>query len=127
MPYTADNKSPPRDHRLEVTNDVIRLMEENQAPWQKPWDAGTMGHIPFNPTTGKAYRGGNIIGLLVTSLRRGYTDPRFCTYRQAQEKGWQVRKGEKGTAVEFWEIKPYAKAAPDSDDEQERARMIHSV
>ena len=26
------------------------------------------------------------------------------TYRQAAEHGWQVRKGDKGTHIEFWEV-----------------------
>ena len=32
-------------------------------------------------------------------------DPRWMTYRQAAELAWQVRKGEKGTQIEFWEVK----------------------
>ena len=32
----------------------------------------------------------------------GYGDPRWMTYRQAQEAAAQVRKGEKGTAIQFW-------------------------
>ena len=33
-------------------------------------------------------------------------DPRWLTYKQAQDRGWQVRRGEKGTQIEFWEVKP---------------------
>ena len=32
----------------------------------------------------------------------GYGDARWMTYRQAQEAAAQVRKGEKGTAIQFW-------------------------
>ena len=28
------------------------------------------------------------------------------TYKQATDQGWQVRKGEKGTQIEFWDVKP---------------------
>jgi antirestriction protein ArdC len=28
------------------------------------------------------------------------------TYKQAADQGWQVRRGEKGTQIEFWEVKP---------------------
>jgi antirestriction protein ArdC len=28
------------------------------------------------------------------------------TYKQAADQGWQVRRGEKGTQIEFWEMKP---------------------
>jgi antirestriction protein ArdC len=59
----------------------------------------------MNPTTGKTYRGGNAIHLMATGLSRGYGDPRWMTYRQAAGLAWQVRKGEKGTQIEFWEVK----------------------
>src|SRR5438309_430762 len=61
---------------------------------------------PKNPTTDKAYRGGNAIHLMATGLRRGYEDPRWMTYKQSADQGWQVRRGEKGTQIEFWEVKP---------------------
>jgi len=28
------------------------------------------------------------------------------TYRQAQTKGYQVRRGEKGTQVQYWRLRP---------------------
>ena len=58
----------------------------------------------MNPTTGKTYRGVNAIHLIATGQRRGYGHPRWMTYRQAAELAWQVRKGEKGTQIEFWEV-----------------------
>jgi antirestriction protein ArdC len=62
--------------------------------------------VPTNPTTEKAYRGGNAVHLMATALGRGYEDPRWMTYKQAFDHGWQVRRGEKGTQIEFWEVKP---------------------
>jgi antirestriction protein ArdC len=95
-----------RDFRQEVTDRIINMLENGVAPWQKPWNAADASvDMPMNPTTGKTYRGGNAIHLLATSLRRGYGDPRWMTYRQAAALAWQVRKGEKGTQIEFWEVK----------------------
>src|SRR3984885_2638203 len=91
-----------RDHRQEVTDSIVKMLEDGVAPWQKPWESAG---IPFNPTTDKAYRGGNAVHLMATGLSRGYEDPRWMTYKQAAENGWQVRKGEKGTHIEFWEVK----------------------
>jgi antirestriction protein ArdC len=105
------NQSQKRDHRQEVTDGIVRMLEEGVAPWQKPWQ--TVG-MPFNATTDKPYRGGNAVHLLATATERGYQDPRWMTYRQAAQNGWQVRKGEKGTRIEFWEIK--TKAAPNSEE-----------
>ena len=92
-----------RDFRQEVTDSIVRMLEEGVAPWQKPWEATG---VPLNPTTGKSYRGGNAIHLMATGIRRSFEDPRWMTYRQASEQGWQVRKGEKGAQIEFWENAP---------------------
>jgi len=42
---------------------------------------------------------------MATGFSQGYEDPRWMTYKQAAENGWQVRKGEEGTHIEFWELK----------------------
>lgn len=86
-----------RDYRAELTERIIARMEQGTAPWQKPW-VGRAPVRPFNATTGLAYRGINTGWLDM----QGYADPRWATYRQAQAEGWQVRKGEKGTPIEYW-------------------------
>src|SRR6266481_4496721 len=95
-----------RDFRQEVTDRIIHMLETGVAPWQKPWNTADASlDMPMNPTTGKTYRGGNAIHLMAMGLSRGYGDPRWMTYRQAAGLAWQVRKGEKGTQIEFWEVK----------------------
>ena len=95
--------TPKRDYRQEVTNQIIEMLEKGTAPWQKPWEAGATA-LPFNPTSDRGYRGGNALHLMATAARKGFTDPRWLTYRQAQENGWQVRQGEKGTQIEYWQF-----------------------
>lgn len=90
--------------REELTQMFLSSLEQEKIPWQKPWkttnvaDYGTQE----NPVTGSRYRGVNALMLWVVSLNKGYSDPRWCTFKQAQKKGWNVKKGEKGTPVEFW-------------------------
>src|SRR5580704_5411333 len=60
-----------RDHRQEVTDSIVKMLGDGVAPWQKPWESAG---LPFNPTTDKAYRGGNAIHLMATGLSRGYED-----------------------------------------------------
>ena len=119
-----------RDHRQEVTDSIISLLEQGVAPWQKPWEG--IG-IPMNPTTKNAYRGGNAVHLMATALQRGYDDPRWMTYKQAWENDWNVKKGEKGTRIEFWEVKnapnerdELSQPATDAPEKPER-RFIHKV
>lgn len=33
-----DAQQKKRDLRQEVTDDIVKLLESNLAPWQKPWD-----------------------------------------------------------------------------------------
>src|SRR5256885_2383058 len=95
-----------RDFRQEVTDRIINMLETGVAPWQKPWNPSDASlEMPMNPTTGKAYCGGNAIHLMATGLLRSYADPRWMTYRQASKMAWQIRKGERGTQIEFWEVK----------------------
>ena len=98
--------------------------------------------MPINQVTGKPYRGGNVLHLMITAQGRGYDDPRWMTYKQSADNQWQVRKGEKGTQIEFWEIKHTAgkdEAAPEGeqpaptkgsgDDKGERqpSKFIHRI
>jgi antirestriction protein ArdC len=131
-----------RDFRREVTDRIINMLENGVAPWQKPWNpADASLDMPINPTTGKAYRGGNAVHLMATGLLRGYGDPRWMTYRQAAGLAWQVRKGEKGTQIEFWEVNAarHTRSEPirsdegdghqpaDERDEGRSTRLIHRV
>lgn len=117
-----------RDHRQEVTDEIIALMEAGPGRWQKPWIAGGF-KTPYNTTSLTPYHGGNALYLMIQAARRGYDDPRWLTYKQAQDRGWQVRKGEKGTRIEYWEF-PRARP-PEGDaageDEERRPFVIHRV
>ena len=95
-----------RDVRQELTDELVRLIEQGMAPWQKPWNptaAAVALQLPQNPVTGKAYRGGNSIQLMVVASNMGQgEDPRWCTYKQAQSQGWQVKKGAKSQTIQYW-------------------------
>lgn len=84
-----------------VAEKLIEKLKEGTAPWQKPWQAGDPGAVmPINPTTGKRYRGINAIHL----MSQGHTDQRWMTYKQAAAVDAQVRKGEKGTPIQYWKF-----------------------
>jgi antirestriction protein ArdC len=93
-----------RDPFQDVTDRILEALEAGTKPWVKPWnpDAAAGPHSPFNPTTGKHYRGINV--LLLGMDPRAFTtgDPRWMTYQQAREAGWQVRKGEKASTIFFY-------------------------
>jgi antirestriction protein ArdC/phage/plasmid primase-like uncharacterized protein len=84
-----------------VAEQLIEQIKAGAAPWQKSWSAdGLLGLMPMNPTTGARYRGINSIFL----MSQGRSDPRWVTFKQAQANEWQVRKGEKGTQIQYWKF-----------------------
>jgi antirestriction protein ArdC len=87
-----------RDVRQEVTDKIIQAIEEGRAPFQMPFEGGPR-EAPQNAVTGKPYTGGNHIWL---SMVAPSADPRWCTYNQAKDAGWQVKKGEHGVPIEVW-------------------------
>jgi len=87
-----------KSFRENVADEMIRHLEAGTAPWQKPWDPGVYHARPFNPTSNKSYHGINAVILDMSE----HTDPRWLTFRQAQELGAQVQGGEKATMIEYW-------------------------
>lgn len=84
-----------------IAQKLIEQLQAGTAPWQKPWVAGEVHlGLPVNPSTGKRYRGINALNL----MSEGRTDPRWMTYRQAAAMNAQVRKGERGTTVQYWKF-----------------------
>ena len=88
------------DYARTVADTLIEQLRQGTAPWQKPWDATGTRFMPYNPTSGKDYRGMNAMWLWM----QGHEDSRWMTYKQAAGEGGQVRKGEKGTQVQYWKF-----------------------
>ena len=73
--------------------DIIRKSLESgdkKLPWQKPWVMNKIGGVR-NGATNRSYSGINI-WLLAAS---GHNSPCWFTYKQAQDCGGNVKKGEK--------------------------------
>lgn len=94
----------PRDHYADVTAQVIAALEAGTPPWRRPWDENKAGGpaMPCNATTGVRYRGINVVTLAMSPLAFCSGDPRWATYKQAADRGWQVKKGERGTTAYFF-------------------------
>lgn len=87
-----------------VTDRIVQALEQGTVPWVRPWKAQPGDDRPRNAVTGRPYHGINHLLLWATAIERGYQTDRWLTYRQAQEAGGHVRRGEKGTLVVFWKF-----------------------
>jgi antirestriction protein ArdC len=112
-----------RDHYQELTDKIIAALEAGTAPWRRPWNPNACGGstAPVNAATGHRYRGVNLFVLGISPLAFASGDPRWCSYRQALARGWQVRRGEKATPVYFY--KPIEIADKTSEGEGETRRV----
>ena len=97
------NQPTRQDIYTRVTNQITLQLEKGIRPWIKPWSVEhTAGRIT-RPLRHNAvpYRGVNVLLLWSEALAKGYAAPLWMTYKQSQEMGAQVRKGEHGSLVVF--------------------------
>ena len=90
------------DIHQHITDGIIKALKEGTPPWQKPWTGGKTSLGMPTRSTGEYYRGINMIWLWLTADQQGYISQHWFTYKQAQELGAQVRKGEKSTRVVYY-------------------------
>ena len=86
-----------------TTAAIVTAIENGAGQWHMPWSAVGVG-FPVNPTTGKRYRGGNVLTLMATALDAGYGSGEWATYKQWASVEAQVRKGERGTGCVWWNV-----------------------
>src|SRR6202166_776714 len=115
----------PRDHYQEVTDRIIEALEAGTPPWRRPWDPDKAGGpaMPRNAATGQRYRGINGLTLGMSDLAFSSGDPRWATYKQAEDRGWQVRRGERGTTGYFFKRLELRDDSRPEDDEDTVKRI----
>ena len=98
-----------------VTSQIVNAIEAGVSNWRMPWHtSGKFAFSPINVTSKKPYRGINTVCLWAAAQAKGYERGEWGTYQQWQERGAQVRKGEKATLVVFWK---FANNAVETDDD----------
>ncbi|EEB71056.1 ArdC protein [Ruegeria sp. R11] len=91
--------APKFDVYAHVTDTIIAEIEAGTPPWRKPWTGSASGIALPTRHNGEEYRGINVLMLWIMAAKNGYVSSRWMTYRQAQELGGQVRKGETSSTV----------------------------
>ena len=77
----------------EITARIIAQMEAGVIPWQKPWVSRGKA---ISRSTGKPYS-------LLNQMLLGRPGE-YLTFKQCQEAGGKVKKGEKSSMVVFWKF-----------------------
>ena len=86
-----------------VTQKIIADLEQGVRPWQKPWSGGNAAPRIVRPRrhSGEPYNGVNILLLWGAAIERGFQNPTWMTFMQAEEYGAHVRKGEKSSWIVY--------------------------
>lgn len=91
------------DVHQHITDQIVAAIEAGAGDWVMPWhrSAHSTGR-PKNIASGAAYRGINVLSLWIAAEANGFEHGLWGTYKQWQEKGAQVRKGEKSSVIVFY-------------------------
>ena len=102
--FTRSNPATTVDLYTEVTNQIITALEAGTTPWVCPWDREHGSLMPTNLTTGRRYRGINVLLLNLRQIAGGFPTNRWLTFQQAHMLGAHVRRGESGTRIVFFKL-----------------------
>lgn len=117
--------------RKQIVDLILKNLESGTGLWQQGWQ--TTG-APISAITGKRYSGVNRLFLTAASMLKGYTDNRWLTYKQMEDRGWNFKKDTEGNnlgkgsgvAIEYFELrdkltkKPFDRHVLDGMTEAER-------
>src|SRR6266566_4568308 len=126
MSNTESTATNQRDVYARVTAQIINAIEQGVGTWRMPWHtSGRFAFSPINVASKKPYRGINTVCLWAAAQSKGYESGEWGTYQQWQERGAQVRKGEKATLVVFWKFANIAgESQSDSDTPANGSRLL---
>lgn len=106
-----------------VTNRIIDDLEKGTLTWVQPWQAGHVAGSVSRPlrAVGIPYRGVNVLMLWAAAMEANFCCPIWLTYKQAQELGGHVRKGERGSLVVY--ASTFKKTQQDENGEEVEAAI----
>lgn len=106
-----------------ITNQIIAAIDGGTGKLQMPWHrSGANIMRPVNVASGNAYRGVNTVALWAAADACQFPTGLWGTYRQWQDRGAQVRKGEKSSLIVFYREFDNDRDGDQSGDDDDRRR-----
>lgn len=105
-----------------VTDKIVAAIEAGAGAFVMPWHVSAATGRPTNALTGHGYRGVNVVALWAEAVMSGYGTGWWASYRQWERLGAQVRRGEHGTVIVFYNR--LNTAPTDELDESDRFRLV---
>lgn len=89
--------------QLEFVEKITKSLDEGIVPWRATWEQPI--EMPYNASTNTSYKGLNLLSLWITQNRQHFDDPRWMTFKQANDLGYKIKPGSKGTSISYWSLK----------------------
>jgi antirestriction protein ArdC len=130
-PRTYDQLKPKLDVHEAITAKIVAAIKAGAGEFQMPWHRpGVAFTIPRNALTENQYRGSNVLSLWIDADEKKFEHQVWATYKQWEELGAQVRKGEKGSLiVKYGEWIPKDArddAKRDGGDDEDSAKRLYA-
>lgn len=114
------------DIYTKITNEIISAIEAGAADFEMPWHRQAEAGLPRNPVTKKLYRGVNTLALWIIRRKAGFASSYWASYLQWKSLGAQVRQGQKGATIVFYQRKEEDEEAEEDNQNQARAVIRYS-
>lgn len=113
------------DVHQEITNRIVAAIE-TAGEFRLPWIRSKGGSMrrPVNIASAKPYNGVNVVSLWVAGLAAEYPSHLWGTYRQWQERGCQVRRGEKSSLIVFYKKLEFEETNTDTGEAANVERLM---
>lgn len=100
-----------------VTNRIIEQLESGVIPWEKGWSGLANG--AYNRISKKPY---SILNQMLLKHSGEY-----ATFKQWQECGGKIRKGEKSEIIVFWKVLPIEETQEDGTKEIKQIPLLRYI
>lgn len=113
------------DVHQEITDRIVAAIEtagEFRLPWIR--DKGGSMKRPVNIASGNPYNGINIVSLWVSALAADHPSHLWGTYKQWQDRGCQVRRGEKSSLVVFYKTLEFEQRNEETGETEATERLM---
>lgn len=108
-----------------VTAKIVAMIEAGDNIYKAPWHVPQgQSALPANAATHAEYRGVNVLSLWIDAQLKGYPSAMWASYRQWQQLGGQVRKGERGSLVVFYKRVETEPSEPEDHDNSIGLRFV---
>lgn len=117
--------------RKQLVDEILNNLKNSNSLWRQGW---RVTGAPVSAISGKRYNGVNRLFLSAAMMQKGYSDNRWLTFKQMEEKGWSFKRDAEGNslgknagvAIEYFELrdretkKPFDRSVLDGMDAAER-------